>query len=197
MCRRAGQFGHDKARAREAVKVKFMTQKYIDGLMALVIAQARAVKIPVSGDIDPQVRLNRRARTRFGCCIRKNGSYTIELSAKLAEQGREEAVLQVLAHEVLHTCYGCSNHGARWRAYAQRMNEVYGYRVRRTDQYQDLGIEDDRPVRYFVVCQLCGRRIPRMKRSPLVDHPERYRCACGGSLRVEEAGAGQVKNGKM
>ena len=98
---------------------------------------------------------------------------------------------------MLHTCYGCSNHGARWRAYAQRMNEVYGYRVRRTDQYQDLGIEDDRPVRYFVVCQLCGRRIPRMKRSPLVDHPERYRCACGGSLRVEEAGAGQVKNGKM
>ena len=38
-----------------------MTQEYIDGLLALAIAQARAVNIPVSRDIRPQVRLNRRA----------------------------------------------------------------------------------------------------------------------------------------
>ena len=63
-----------------------MTQAYIDGLLALAVAQARAVKIPVSRDICPQVRLNRRARTRFGCCIRREGRYTIELSAKLAEE---------------------------------------------------------------------------------------------------------------
>lgn len=173
-----------------------MTQAYIDGLLALAVAQARAVKIPVSQDICPQVRLNRRARTRFGCCIRREGRYTIELSAKLAEEGREEAVLQVLAHEVLHTCYGCSNHGARWKGYAQRMNDAYGYRIRRTDNYDKLGIEDDRPVRYWVVCARCGRRIPRMKRSPLVDHPERYRCTCGGTLAVEGA-CPQAKNGKM
>lgn len=164
-----------------------MTQECIDGLLALAIAQARAVKIPVSGEIDPHVRLNRRARTRFGCCVRRDGRYTIELSALLAEQGTQDAILQVLAHEVLHTCYGCSNHGKRWKGYAQRMNDAYGYRIRRTDNYTQLGIEDDRPVRYWVVCAKCGRRIPRMKRSPLVDHPERYRCTCGGILRVETA----------
>jgi len=164
-----------------------MTQEYINGLLALAVAQARAVKIPVSREIDPQVRLNRRAWTRFGCCVRRGGKYTIELSARLAEQGSEEAILQVLAHEALHTCYGCSNHGARWRGYAQRMNDAYGYHIRRTDNYSGLGLEDDRPIRYWVVCAQCGRRIPRMKRSPLVDHPERYRCTCGGALRVEEA----------
>ena len=47
-----------------------------------------------------------------------------------------------------------------------------------------------------VVCARCGRRIPRMKRSPLVDHPERYRCACGGTLAVEGA-CPQAENGKM
>ncbi len=174
-----------------------MTQEYIDGLLALAVSQARAVKIPVSQNICPQVRLNRRARTRFGCCIRKDGAYTIELSAKLAEEGTEGAILQVLAHEVLHTCYGCSNHGARWKGYAQRMNDTYGYHIRRTDNYSELGIEDDRPMRYWVVCGKCGRRIPRMKRSPLVDHPERYRCVCGGPLRVETAEGGQAKTGKM
>ena len=163
-----------------------MTQGEIDKLLARVIAQARAVKIPVSEHICPQVRLNRRARTRFGCCIRQNGEYMIELSARLAEGGSENAVLQVLAHEALHTCYGCSNHGARWKGYARRMNAAYGYDISRTDKFEDLGLEDDRPVRYWVVCTQCGRRIPRMKRSPLVDHPERYRCRCGGTLLTEK-----------
>ena len=171
-----------------------MTQRELDGLLALAIAQAKALKIPVAPGIDPHVRLNRRARTRFGCCIRRDGAYTIELSARLARDGAEQAVLQVLAHEVLHTCYGCSNHGARWKSYAQRMNSAYGYHIRRTDNYDSLGIEDDRPVRYYVICENCARRIPRMKRSPLVDHPERYRCACGGRLRVEPAA--RLKNEK-
>ncbi len=165
-----------------------MTQPELDALLAAAAAQARALKIPVSPGIEPHVRLNRRARTRFGCCIRRNGTYTIELSALLAQDGSEQAILQVLCHEVLHTCYGCSNHGARWKSYAQRMNAAYGYHIRRTDDYASLGIEDQRPVRYYVVCEQCQRRIPRMKRSPLVDHPERYRCPCGGKLRVERAG---------
>ena len=162
-----------------------MTQGETDKLLARVIAQARAVKIPVSEHICPQVRLNRRARTRFGCCVRKGGAYTVELSAQLAREGTEDAILQVLAHEVLHTCYGCSNHGKRWKSYAAKMNAAYGYNISRTDKFEDLGLEDDRPVRYWVVCTQCGRRIPRMKRSPLVDHPERYRCRCGGALQIE------------
>lgn len=165
-----------------------MTQEELDALLVRVTDQARAVGIPVSRRICPQVRLNHRARTRFGCCVRREGRYTIELSAQLAGQGSREAVARVLAHEVLHTCHGCSNHGARWKSYAQRMNDAYGYAIRRTDDYGSLGLEDDRPVRYYVVCSRCGRRIPRMKRSPLVDHPERYRCQCGGTLRVERAG---------
>ena len=162
-----------------------MTQGEIDKLLARVIAQARAVKIPVSEYICPQVRLNRRARTRFGCCIRQGGTYTVELSSRLAENGSEDAIMQVLAHEVLHTCYGCSNHGARWKGYAQRMNAAYGCHISRTDKFENLGLEDDRPARYWVVCTRCGRRTPRMKRSPLTDHPERYRCQCGGALRIE------------
>ena len=162
-----------------------MTQAELDKLLARVTAQARAVKIPVSDHICPRVRLNRRARTRFGCCVRKDGAYIIELSDRLAEKGSEAAVMQVLAHEALHTCCGCSNHGRRWKSYAAKMNAAYGYHISRTDNFKDLGLEDDRPVRYRVVCTRCGRSIPRMKRSPLVNHPERYRCQCGGTLRVE------------
>lgn len=162
-----------------------MTQAELDGLLAAVISEAKRAGIPVSRRICPTVKLNRRAKTRFGCCRTQGGIHTIELAAPLlaAEEG---AVRQVLAHEVLHTCPGCADHGPRWKGWAARMNALYGYRISRTDSHEGLGIADDRPVRYLVVCRNCGKEIPRMKRSPLVDHPERYRCRCGGTLEVRE-----------
>ena len=76
-----------------------------------------------------------------------------------------------------------SNHGARWKEYARRMNEAYGYAISRTGSCEALGVADARPVRHLVVCTRCGMEFPRSRRSPLVDHPERYRCRCGGALQ--------------
>ena len=152
-------------------------------MLARVIAQAKALKIPVSHHIHPQVRLNARAVTRFGCCFRRtDGSYLIELSARMLE-APEVSCLQTLAHEVLHTCPGCRNHGPKWKAYAGQMNQAYGYQIARTGTCQQLGVEDARKIRHLVVCTQCGRQFPRAKLSPLVAHPERYRCKCGGLLR--------------
>ena len=162
-----------------------MKQDKLNGLLARVIEEARRAGIPISRQIDPVVRVNRRARTRFGCCVQKNGRYYIEIAEQMLET-EEGAICQVLAHEALHTCRGCANHGQRWKGYAQQMNRLYGYEIVRADSFEKLGLEDTRPMKYMVVCQSCGRRMPRMKRSPLVDHPERYRCRCGGVLNVEQ-----------
>ena len=153
-----------------------------DTLLARVLEQARSLGIPVSGRIDPHVKINRRAVTRFGCCTRrKDGGFTIELTHRLLE-GTDRACLQTLAHEVLHTCPGCRNHGSLWRNYAGRMNAAYGYAISRTGTCGELGVPDLRPVRHLVVCTRCGQEFPRTKASPLVLHPERYRCKCGGAL---------------
>ena len=160
-----------------------MGRKNLDNLLSQVISQARSIGIPVSRHIDPQVVVNSRARTRFGCCRSQRGRHTIEVAAALLE-AEESAICQVLAHEVLHTCPGCANHGKRWQHWAALMSDRFGYDIHRTDSHGALGIEDSRPVRYLVVCSKCGSSIPRMKRSSLVEHPERYRCKCGGSLTV-------------
>ena len=160
-----------------------MERKELDRLLALVIRQARALGIPVSPHIRPQVAVNTRALTRLGCCRSRAGHHTVELSAALLE-GDERAVCQGLAHEILHACPGCADHGPRWQRWAALLSERYGYRIRRTDSFEALGLPDRRPVRYLVVCRSCGRTIPRMKRSSLVAHPERYRCKCGGALYV-------------
>lgn len=158
-----------------------MSPERINELLAEVIEQAEALGIPVSEDIVPEVRLNRRATGRFGCCIRQAGIYTIELSERLLK-ARETAVRQTLAHEVLHTCRGCANHGPRWKGYAARMNEAYGYAIARTDTCEKLGVEDTVQARYLVVCTRCGAQFRRSRKSRLVEHPERYRCRCGGRL---------------
>lgn len=160
-----------------------MTGERLDALLAQVIGQARLMGIPVARAIDPHVAVNTRARTRFGCCRRERGRYTVEVAAALLE-AEESAVCQVLAHEVLHTCPGCANHGVRWQRWAGIMSRQFGYHIHRTDSHAALGLEDDRPVRYLVVCRKCGNTLSRMKRSALVEHPERYRCKCGGELFV-------------
>lgn len=147
-----------------------------DALLPRVLEQARALGIPVSGRIAPHVRVNRRAATRLGCCIRQGREFTIELSARLLEAD-ERACRQTLAHEVLHTCPGCGNHGAVWKGYAARMNAAYGYEIARTGS-----AAGEKPPRYLLVCRGCGAQFQRMRRSPLVEHPERYRCKCGGYL---------------
>ena len=153
-----------------------------DALLTEVIGQARAIQIPVSDRIEPRVAVNRRAVTRFGCCRRTEEGFRIELAEGLL-RAEASACRQTLAHEVLHTCPGCRNHGTLWRAYAARMNAAWGYRITRTGNREELGVEAPRSAPHLVVCETCGRRFERFRASALVRHPERYRCGCGGTLR--------------
>lgn len=153
-----------------------------DDLLQTVIAEAKALEIPVAPGILPKVLINTRAKTRFGrCIVSSEGSCQIELAERVLAAG-ERACKTVLAHEVLHSCRGCRNHQARWKGYAERMNAAYGYDIRRTHSPEALGILNDKPCRYRLQCQRCEAVLTRMKKSPLVQHPERYRCRCGGAL---------------
>ena len=63
------------------------------------------------------------------------------------------------------------------------MNEAWGSRIARTGDRERLGVEAPRSAPHLVVCDRCGRRFERFRASALVQHPERYRCRCGGRLR--------------
>lgn len=152
-----------------------------DALLRQVLLQAAGLRIPVSERIHPHVRVNRRAVNRFGCCRYEKGIYYIEVALRIAE-GPEQSCREVLAHEALHTCYGCRNHGKRWREYARRMGEAYGYEIHRTATNEGLGVEEARPCRYILRCESCGMEFHRFRASPLTRQPEKYRCKCGGKL---------------
>lgn len=153
-----------------------------DAALQHVLEQVRAAGIPASTQIDPQVRVNTRAKKRYGRCIFRDGRYEIELSARL--QAADSSVVHtVLAHEVLHTCPGCMNHGARWKQYAAKMGERYGYSIQRTADYGLQPAQPPTEIRYLLRCTSCGVVFARQRMSKLVRFPGRYRCRCGGRLQ--------------
>lgn len=155
-----------------------------DALLREAIEQARALGIPLSGNIDPHVRVNSRAVTRFGCCKYEVGRQIIEVALRVAE-GPEKSCRETLAHEVLHTCWGCRNHGKRWKGYAQRMNLSYGYHISRASTNEKMGVREERPYKYLLRCESCGAEFKRFRASALTRDPERYRCRCGGRIKRE------------
>lgn len=161
-----------------------MTQEELNALLQEMIQRLRGLKIPVSERIQPEVTINRRAKKRLGCCFcGKDGVYRIEVSASLLSD--PEKLRMTLAHELLHTCYGCMNHGKRWKSYALRVKDSLGISVSRL---MPLKEEEQSPeevlLRYVVECQSCKKRYPRQRLSNLIKHPERYRCGkCGGKLK--------------
>lgn len=158
-----------------------MEKAKVNELLLAVIGQAQSLKIPVSSRIRTAVEINFRAKSRLGCCRRKAGEYIIELSAWVLEM-EEQTVVQTLAHEVLHTCPWCADHGPQWKKWAELMNAKYGYHIARTSSVEEWRLPPGEPIRYLLVCKTCGAQIGRRRRSVLVEHPECYRCRCGGKL---------------
>ncbi len=156
-----------------------------DRLMQEVRTEMKRLKIPVSPNIDPVVRVNRRAKTRFGMCIRVKDRFTIELSEVLLE-APERSCRQTLAHELIHTCRGCQNHGKTFIRYAEKMNRAYGYDIKRCHSPEEMGLTAEsiaKKVNYIVRCTKCGTEIQRTRYSSVIADPSRYRCRCGGQLR--------------
>lgn len=156
-----------------------------DRLLLEVAAEAVRAGVPISDRIKRTVRINTRAKKRFGMCIFEDGCYTIELSSMLLT-APERSCRQTLAHELIHTCRGCDNHGALFCRYAELMNKTYGYHISRTNSLEEMGVDrevSEKNVHYILQCQRCKAEIKRSRCSSVVAHPSRYRCQCGGKLK--------------
>ena len=175
-----------------------ITMVRLEELFKEVTEEVRGVGIPVSARIVGPV-INTRAKARFGCC--KAGkktigpvSYTIEISSAVLAAD-EKFIKEIIAHELLHTCKGCMNHGKKWKQYTETLHAAYGYNITRTSTYESLGLErpesasssgQPQGYKYRLVCQNCGGEILRKKMCKVVANPGNYRCGkCGGHLKLE------------
>lgn len=163
----------------------------LEALLAETVKELRNCDIPIySGLII--IKANHRAKSRFGCCRKMNKGigrhyFEIEISARLAEV-EDQKIKEVIAHELLHTCRGCQNHGQQWKSHAQRANQKLGYNITTTTRYEYFDLSKPKMSeinKYKIVCQNCGTTTYRKRQCKLVKYPQNYRCIkCGGTLKV-------------
>lgn len=149
------------------------------------------LNIPIANGI--AIETNTRAHSFYGKCKLHNGFYTIEINADLLnEQNPLEALETTIFHELCHTCPNCMNHGKEWIKWATRINVVTGYNIKRTSTTEEKGLtyfqQPKVEIKYICTCQNCGERWEQKRKSKLVEHPEKFRCACGGRIEVEKVG---------
>ena len=89
--------------------------------------------------------INTRAKNRWGQCERVSSilnCFTININCMLLdEKNSEQALIDTLMHELLHTCKGCFNHKNEWKRLAEKVNKIYNYNIKRTYSPVDYGIE--------------------------------------------------------
>ena len=58
------------------------------------------------------------------------------------ENWHEKYIKDVLAHEILHTCFLCKTHDYPWNHYAKIMNDKYGYNIKKLyHSWKEIGVE--------------------------------------------------------
>lgn len=166
-----------------------MDERELNRLFDKVKNELKSLEIPISDDI-LGIHVNNRTKKRLGACKiekrpGKNPLYSIEISRSVL-QCTEEQICSVIAHECLHTCPQCFDHGKKWKEYGEKVSQALGYRISRTIETEEMGIKPapgEEKVKYIVVCQNCGQIYERKRMCPLVRDPAKYRCGkCGMPL---------------
>ena len=133
------------------------------------------------------IKINSRAKKRWGLCSYYSDGFVIEISSSLLEDNvRREALIDTLMHEVLHTCNGCMNHGKQWKTYAKIINEKYNLNIKTTTSAAEKKI-DNEEYNYIIACPKCGHQWKYIRFTKCVKHPERFihtGCCRDGLIRI-------------
>ena len=138
------------------------------------------------------VKLNYRAKNRFGQCRRNNVNNTYSLNFNhliFADESNEDEVMNTLIHEILHTCEGGMTHKGEWKRLADYVTANTEYTISRTNSYADFGLEPpkrEKKHNYVFYCEDCGQVFIRERSSKFTRNYHAYRCGkCGGELRFD------------
>ena len=141
----------------------------------------------VSKNIIPKIAVV-DIKSAAGRCNKRNlggltQKFQIQLSKNLLVYETEEKIINVLAHELIHTIEGAWNHGSTFKYYASKASKL-GYKVSvkymPSETYMEMAIEG---AKYAVKCTGCGLVTNRDRLSKVITHPHQYRCSkCGSNL---------------
>ena len=103
----------------------------LEKMLEEVIRDAKTVCIPVSDQIDPIIYIDKKRYDRVAACYKYPfpRKYEIHLSSDTLRASETE-IRNIIAHEVLHTCFLSMEHDYPWKMYQKLMNEKLGYDIK-------------------------------------------------------------------
>ena len=129
------------------------------------------------------IAVDNKSKQRLGLCKNTEEGFKITISNKLLNEDRK-LLKETMMHEILHTCRGCLNHGDEWKRLATRVNNYYGYNIKRAVNRNELSSSSTNEYAHKIVCTKCGQEIFRARECKITRHPELWRCAiCDGELK--------------
>ncbi len=106
-----------------------------------VMNDAKNADIPIDETIDEKVYVDTGVTDRAGFCNWCFTKYEIHITDKIVNS-EEKYIKDVLAHEILHTCFLGKTHDYPWLLYANIMNEKYGYHIKeKYNSWKEIGIK--------------------------------------------------------
>lgn len=149
----------------------------------LAVAKVYAREVVDNHDLTVSVSdlewdVSERAKRRAGAVKHRDGDpQSVVLTWSQFEERGWSATASTIRHELIHVHLlneaDDSTHGDRFRDLARELET-------------DVHCERFSDPEWWVICQDCGNRLARYRRSKLVTHSNEYACGeCGGKFRVE------------
>lgn len=86
----------------------------------------------------------------------ENANYEIAISERLLKpEVSDDALMNTVIHELLHSTKGGHTHRGTWKVYANLVNLETKYHITRTTSCEEKGIERKK-MKYSVLCKNCG-----------------------------------------
>ena len=122
--------------------------------------------------VDCSVSTNPRLTKNWGYC-HYNGctkTYAITLNPILIDDTvSDDALMNTLLHEYLHTCPKCMRHTGMWKHYAELVNNRYHYNIKRCTSSAEKGIEiETMKYNWAVACPNCNHEWHYQKRAHVI-----------------------------
>ena len=142
---------------------------------------AETVDIDVPLD-EVEIQVSKRLKRAAGKAGKKNGDLFMRFAWKAYQSwGWNDDFEGTIRHELVHIweydTHGKGSHGPTFKRKAREL-----------DAPRHCPTFADDEARWFLVCEACGKKTPRFKRSKIVENPGPYRSGCcRARIRVEDA----------
>ncbi len=144
------------------------------------------------------VRITRGVR-EYGSCnipVANDAECRLAFSGHLFFPGNAAALIDVIAHELLHACLPTrEGHGVIFHRGMALLNDALGLHIEVYSEKTAIR-QSEALYRYKVVCAACKNEFYYLRAGAVVKHPSRYRCAKCGKNAFKVYQIATLKNGK-